>query len=124
MDDQPQLQSDPSLPDGDYAIVELFGHQTLVGRVAEVERFGAKMIQIESIFRNALLPAAYYGGSAIYAFTPCARDVALKRQPKQEYDLPLSLRAAVQPLLPPPSASGADLDYHDDMEIRLEEFEE
>jgi hypothetical protein len=29
-----------SLPEGDYAIVELIGHQTLVGRFAEVDRFG------------------------------------------------------------------------------------
>ena len=33
-------------PPGEYAIVELFGHTTLVGRIAEVERFGAKMMAL------------------------------------------------------------------------------
>ena len=27
-------------PPGEYAIVELFGHTTLVGRISEIERFG------------------------------------------------------------------------------------
>ena len=39
-----------AVEDGEYAIVELFGHTTLVGRVAEVERFGAKMLALEPIF--------------------------------------------------------------------------
>ena len=33
-----------ALPEGQYAIVELMGHTTLVGRVTEIERFGTKML--------------------------------------------------------------------------------
>ncbi|MFD2578766.1 hypothetical protein ACFSTD_09620 [Novosphingobium colocasiae] len=39
-----------ALPEGEYAIVEALGHRTLVGRVAEVERFGTKMLQVEPLF--------------------------------------------------------------------------
>lgn len=35
-----------AIPDGDFAIVELFGHTTLVGRITEVEQFGAKMLLV------------------------------------------------------------------------------
>lgn len=43
--------SDPAAPEiayppGEYAICELFGHTTLVGRITEIERFGTKMLAI------------------------------------------------------------------------------
>lgn len=65
-----------ALEPGEYAIIELFGHQTLVGRVEEVERFGAKMMALQVLFRGQLLPAVFHGGAAIYRLTPCAAEVA------------------------------------------------
>lgn len=44
-----------ALPDGQYAIVELMGHSTLVGRVTEIERFGTKLLGIEALFAGQLL---------------------------------------------------------------------
>lgn len=82
-------------PPGEYAIVELFGHTTLVGRIAEVERFGAKMMAIEPLFRGELLPAVFHGGAAIYRLTPCSAEVAFARGPQHEYQLPLPIRAIV-----------------------------
>lgn len=104
--------SDATLPPpGEYAIVELFGHTTLVGRVEEVERFGAKMLAIEPLFRDVLLPAVFHGGAAIYRFTPCTPAVAHTRQPRRAYQLPDAIRCIVPaPLLAAPETS-AVYDY-------------
>jgi hypothetical protein len=107
-----------AIPEGDYAIVELMGHQTFVGLIAEVERFGTKMIAIKPLFGGQLLDEVYRGGSAIYGVTPCTREVAWNRMPKSEYQLPPSVRAALPAaLLPAPeperrtySTYGADDD--------------
>lgn len=91
------------LPAGEYAIVELFGHTTLVGRIAEVERFGAKMLAMEPLFAGTLLPPIYHGGAAIYRLTPCSAEVAAARQPRHEWQLPSAVRCIVPPgLLPSP----------------------
>jgi hypothetical protein len=102
------------LPEGDYAIVEVLGHRTLVGRVAEVERFGTKFLSVEAIWQDALLPAALIGGASIYQFTPITRDIARTRQAKYEYQLPAPVQAiAPAPALPAPVEDAdtlADLD--------------
>jgi len=91
------------LPDGEYAIVELLGHSTLVGRIYEIERFGTKMLAMEPLFRNTLLPAVYHGGGSIYRLTPCSKEVAWARHPQSSYQLPPAIQAIVPPdLLPPP----------------------
>jgi hypothetical protein len=93
----------PTLPDGDYAIVEMMGHRTMVGRMEEVERFGTKMLSLEPVFRDTLLPAVLTTGASIYQLTPCSKEVAQARQAKSEYSLPTSVLAALPPaLLPSP----------------------
>lgn len=82
-------------PPGEYAIVELLGHMTLVGRIAEAERFGAKMMVIEPIFRGALLPPVFQGGTSIYRITPCTAEVAFARGATAEYQLPTPIRATL-----------------------------
>lgn len=95
-------------PPGEYAIIEFFGHTTMVGRVAEVERFGAKMLALEVIFGDTLLPAIFAGGASIYRFTPCSAAVAFARQPRQAYLLPPPVQAILPVgLLPAPSTADA-----------------
>ncbi len=114
MNEEPQ--PDPALPDGEYAIVEIFGHVTLVGRIEEVERFGTKMLAIQPIYQKALLPPVYYGGSAIYGLTPCTAATALKRGPTESYHLPTALRATLAPLALPHGAENGLPEGHDDPE--------
>lgn len=91
------------LPSGEYAIVEVLGHRTIVGRVEEVERFGAKLMSIEPMFKGELLPAVMISGASIYQFTPCSAATALSRAPKDSWQLPASIRAVLPPaLLPSP----------------------
>ncbi len=95
-----------AIAEGDYAIVEHFGHTTLVGRIAEVERFGAKMLAMEPLFNGVLLGAVFHGGGAIYRLTPCSREAAWKHQPRKEYQLPAPILATVPPAaLPAPIAA-------------------
>lgn len=90
-EEQPDLYKSAALPDGEYAIVELMGHRTLIGRYEEVERFGTKMIQIEPIFQSRLLPPVLHGGASIYGLTPCSKEVAADRAPKHSYSLPANI---------------------------------
>lgn len=93
----------PALPEGDYAVVELLGHRTLIGRIAEVERFGTKMIQIEPVFRGQLLPAVLHGGGSLYGLTPISRDLAATKGATNLWQLPDAVRATVPATaLPPP----------------------
>jgi hypothetical protein len=92
-----------TLPVGDYAIVEVLGHRTIVGRVEEVERFGTKLLSIQPLFQDQLLEAVLIGGSSIYQFTPCTAETAAKRQPKHHWQLPASVAAVLpEALLPAP----------------------
>lgn len=106
-------------PPGEYAIVELFGHTTLIGRYAEVEQFGTKMLALEPLFRDTLLPPVFHGGAAIYRLTPCSAEVAFKKQPRQGYQLPDAVRCIVPPLLLEAPSEGRTIDLvepgdHDD----------
>lgn len=99
----------PRPPAGDYAIVEILGHRTIVGRVAEVERFGTKLLQVEPIFQGALLDPVLIGGSSIYQFTPCPAEVAFRKGPSQVWELPASVSALLPPeALPAPTADWCD----------------
>lgn len=106
----PKVPTAADLPEGEYAIAEIMGHSTMIGRFAEVERFGTKMLSLEPIWENGLLPAVFVGGSSLYRFTPCSREVAFSRQPKQRYQLPDAVRATlppeVHPALPAPDEMG------------------
>lgn len=96
------------LPEGEYAIVEVMGHRTIVGRIEEVERFGSKLMSIEPLFNGHLLEAVLIGGGSIYQFTPCSREIAAQRSPKVGWQLPTSIRAAMPPaLLPAPDDEDA-----------------
>lgn len=98
-DHTPSEETPVEHPPGEYAIVELFGHTTLVGRISEVERFGAKMLALEPLFRDTLLPAIFHGGAAIYRLTPCSADVAFARQPKEAWQIPTAIRCILPPLM-------------------------
>lgn len=101
------------LPDGEYAIVEALGHRTLVGRVAEIERFGTKMLQVEPLFGSMMLNPILLGGSSIYQFTPCSPKVAFDRRPTQTYQMPASVLATV-PAAMLPKPGGTDFDDGED----------
>jgi hypothetical protein len=95
MPDATLITTAADLPEGEYAIVEALGHRTLVGRVAEIERFGTKMLQVEPLFGAVMLGPVLLGGGSIYQFTPCKPEIAYARRPQQAYNLPASIAATV-----------------------------
>lgn len=110
-------------PPGEFGIVELFGHTTLVGRIAEVERFGTKMLAIEPLFDDALLGVVFHGGAAIYRLTPCSAEVAYKRQPRHGYQLPPAILATVPPGLLDAPAKVQDVEVfeHEDQDDDMDD---
>jgi hypothetical protein len=46
--------------------VEIFGKRQHVGRVAEVERFGVKMMRLEALQPDGSFATMFYGGAAIF----------------------------------------------------------
>lgn len=61
-------------PPDEYAIVEIFGHRRHAGRIAEVDRFGARLLRIDiptdCKFDN-VNTTHFYGGSSIFSLSPC-----------------------------------------------------
>lgn len=115
--EQPTETEPAALPEGDYAIVEVLGHRTMIGRISEVERFGTKLCAIEPIFEGKLLPAVLIGGSSIYQLTQCSAEVALAKAPKERWQMPASIVATLPPAaLPAPAEPSADWDQPDEYE--------
>lgn len=85
------------LPDGEYAIVEVLGHRTIVGRISEVERFGTKLLGVEPIFAGALLPIVLIGGGSIYQLTCVPRETAAQKAPTKRFALPNSIASMLPP---------------------------
>ena len=110
---------------GEWAIVEILGHSTLIGRIAEVDRFGTKFLAIEPLFAGALLPVVYQGGTSIYRLTPCSFDVAWQKQATRSYQLPPAVAAIVPPLMLTKEAAPTVthmVDVFDDVEDPREEM--
>lgn len=62
-----------------WALVELFGHQRIAGRVTEAEIGGGKFIRVDVPQIGDLQPVTrFYGGAAIYGITPVTEETALK----------------------------------------------
>lgn len=106
----PQKVDPQDLPAGEYAIVEALGHRTLVGRIAEVQRFGATMLQVEPLYADLMLDPVLLGGGSIYMLTPCSPQVAGARRARYEHELSSSIAATLDDLPAPglPSFIGFD----------------
>lgn len=86
-------------PDGQFAIVEIMGHVTIVGRVQEVQRFGTSMLAIEPLFAGQLLSPILQGGASIYRYTEVPTSIAFAHQPTRGWQLPGAVRTVVPPAL-------------------------
>lgn len=66
----------------EWAVVEVFGHRRHVGRIREVERFGAKMMRLDVPKGDD--PASqgwtshFYAGGSLFSITPTDRESALR----------------------------------------------
>ena len=109
------------MPDGDYAIVEVQGHRTLIGRISEIDRFGTKLLQVEPLFADVMLGPVLVHGSMLYQLTPCSAAVAFQRRPKENYQLPASIFATVPAAAPPSNEEDPMFFGDDEVEDDVEE---
>jgi hypothetical protein len=86
------------------AVVELFGHQRIAGKVSEVQIGGSSLVRVD-------VPAVegqpgftkFYGTSAIYAVTPCDEETmlravqAFRAVPIEAWRLEVATRPALSP---------------------------
>lgn len=86
MDSETAAAETEAPPPDEYAIIEIFGHRRHVGRVLEVDRFGAKMLRID-VPKDGKFDAGYathfYGGASIFSMTPC--DLATVERANRPY---------------------------------------
>lgn len=64
-----------------FAVVEIFGHRRLAGRVKEVEQFGTKMLRIDIPTDGDFgkgFTTQLYGGGSLFSVTPCTLEYVEK----------------------------------------------
>lgn len=80
-----------------WAIIELFGHNTIAGFVTEQSIGGGAFIRVDVPAVDEEHPAftKFYGDKAVYAITPCTEEVAriaarkLRVRPVSPYTVPV-----------------------------------
>lgn len=84
----------------EWALVELFGHARIVGRVTEATIAGGTFIRVDVPDKdgNNTVFTRYFGPGAIYSMSPIDRDLALHLAAQQDsapvkrYEMPPQLR--------------------------------
>lgn len=70
-----------------YAVIEIFGHRRLAGRIMEVEQFGTKMLRIDIPEKGKFelgFTTQMYGGASLFSVTPC--DLATVEKINKPYE--------------------------------------
>ena len=79
----------------EWAIVDLFGHSRIVGRVTEATLAGGAFVRVDVPGFNGRPPfTRFFGPSAIYSLSPVTEEIALglmangRNEPVSRFDLP------------------------------------
>lgn len=105
----------------EWAVVELFGHQRIAGKVSEATIGGCAFVRVDVPDVPGLEPDApprsrgytkYFGNGAIYAMTPCDEDVArLAVAEIERYNVPVRVQ------MPRPALAAASGGSDDDDDL-------
>ena len=79
----------------EWALVELFGHQKIVGKVSEATLAGGAFLRVDvpAVAENKSY-TRFYGPSAIYSINPVTEEIALgllsryRNEPVSRFELP------------------------------------
>lgn len=95
-----------------WAIVELMGHRVIAGKVSEASQYGAAMLRVDVPNGDGETAITqFYGGSAIYALTPCD-EAAARKVLNRRWDLPEPVRLALPEPAREPANDNAALCNH------------
>lgn len=79
----------------EWCMVELFGHQKIVGQVSEATLAGGAFLRVDvPAFNGAPAFTRYFGPSAIYSMSPITEEVArglmdrYRNEPVSRFELP------------------------------------
>lgn len=79
----------------EWAMVELFGHNKIVGKVSEATLAGGAFLRVDvPSFNGAAAFTRFYGPSAIYSISPVTEDIArglmehYRNEPVSRFELP------------------------------------
>lgn len=80
----------------EWALVELFGHQKIVGKVSEASLAGGAFLRVDVPAQGADKPAytRFFGPGAIYSINPVSEDIArglltrYRNEPVSRFELP------------------------------------
>lgn len=95
-----------------WAIVELYGHVKLAGRVTEEDVFGRTLGRIDIPTGDGGFVTQYFGGGSIYRLTPCSEEAA--RQVASGVGTPKIYRLELTAAPPPPALDDEPDDDRDD----------
>jgi len=70
--------TETKVPFQSWAVIELFGHHQIAGRVTEESIAGTNMLRVDVPELSAERPGhtKYFGGGSIYAIHPCTEEIA------------------------------------------------
>ena len=78
-----------------WALIELFGHQRIVGKVSEAAIGGCSFLRVDvPASETEAAYTKFYGNGAVYAMTPIAEGLAMQLlkkispEPVHQYDFP------------------------------------
>lgn len=104
----------------EWAVVELFGHQRIAGRVSEATIGGCAFIRVDVPQTAKPAYTKYFGNGAVYAMTPCDEAVArLAADEIEKFNLPIRVHMPTAAQIPARVGDGFDAlddgdDYDDD----------
>ena len=85
----------------EWALVELFGHARIVGRVTEATIAGGAFIRVDVPDKEgAIIFTRFFGPGSIYSMSPISRDMAIalaqqqNAEPVKRYEMPPALKNA------------------------------
>lgn len=97
-------------------MVELFGHQKIVGQVSEATLAGGAFLRVDvPAFNGAPAFTRYFGPSAIYSMSPVTEEVArglmdrYRNEPVSRFELPQLADKVTSPVQPESEDNFEDL---------------
>jgi hypothetical protein len=100
----------------EWAVVELFGHQRIAGKVSEAVLGGCAFLRVDVPATTDRQPyTKYFGNGAIYGMTPCSEEVArLAANDIERYNVPIRVEMPPQRALPSGPSDHDDEEDDDD----------